>query len=241
MAAGLPSAIGFCVLFILHTPPPHPPTHPPPGGGAGPAHHCHHGGAGQCLYVHGTRQDPMATPGDFGFPGEEGGGSTKHRPQASRCTGPGRIPLAPGDNGGAANRQQARRDGGAPRALCGKSRIPRPQSREQRGGRERLAARGLLTSYSPAKQGPFHLSLLVLAVSMVLFRPGGGRGAAHRAPGSVSSPRACPAFGAAWGLSAPPRLRSVLSTPAPHLIPRRSPPAGSAKGGSVGTELGGSQ
>jgi hypothetical protein len=34
---------------------------------------------------------------------------------------------------------------------------------------------------------------------------------------------------------------SVRSTPAHHLIPGRSPPAGSAEGGSVGTELGGSQ
>ena len=34
---------------------------------------------------------------------------------------------------------------------------------------------------------------------------------------------------------------SALSTPAPHLIPGRSPPAGSVEGESVGTKLSGSQ
>jgi hypothetical protein len=61
----------------------------------------------------------MATPGNFG------GGNTV----------PGQVFLGITDNGGTAKRAGAAR-GGAPRALCGKSRAPRPQSTRRR---ERLA------------------------------------------------------------------------------------------------------
>jgi hypothetical protein len=70
----------------------------------------------------GSRQDPMATPGNFG------GGSTD----------PGQGFLRTTDNG-QRGRRQAFRGGGAPRTLCGKSRTPGHKAQSTRGRQERLA------------------------------------------------------------------------------------------------------